>query len=246
MKKITLLMVIILFAFTSLALAEKGVRIPFQPTPDEVQYVPNELVVKFQSDVGRVSPRLVNGVAQIGIPGFDALNRSFKVDKMEAQFPGFKAEPGLPDLSGYYVLSFSAPYKLENVIEEYSKLPFVHHVEPIGIHPIYLVPDDPYFDDPPSSFPYYQWHFEQASADHDVDATAAWGLETGDVSVKLGIIDTGVRYYHKDLGGYLVPDDVTQGNMWINYGEYGSGKESNGVDDDGNGYVDDWIGAGTG
>lgn len=242
MKKISVLILIILFAFTSLALAEKGVRVPFQPTPDKVQYVPNEFVVKFQSDVGKISPRMVNGIAQIGKPKFDVLNRTFKVDKMEAEFPGFKAQPGVPDLSGYYVLRFNGSFKLEKALDAYSRLPFVHHVEPIGIHSIYGVPDDPYFDDPPESFPYYQWHFEQATADHDVDATAAWDLETRDVSVLMGIIDTGVRYYHRDLGGYLAPDDVTQGNMWINYGEYGSGKESNGVDDDGNGYVDDWIG----
>jgi len=242
MKKICVLMVLILFALSSFALAEKGVRIPFQPPPDEVQYVPNEFVVKFNPGVGKVSPRMVEGISQIGIPAFDALNRSFKVNKMQAQFPGFKAEPGVPDLSGYYVLRFNAPQKLERVLDAYSKSPLVHHVEPIGIHPMLGVPDDPYFDDPPPTFPYYQWHFEQATADHDVDAAAAWNLETGDPTVILGILDSGVRYYHRDLGGYLAPDDVTQGNMWINSGEYGSGKESNGVDDDGNGYVDDWIG----
>ncbi len=242
MKKISIFLVIFIFAFTSLALAEKAIRVPFQPRPAEVQYVPNEFVVKFQSDVGKVSPRTINGMAQIGIPTFDALNRTFKVDHMEAEFPGAVASPGLPDLSRYYVLRFNAPNKLERVLEAYSKAPFVDRVEPIGIHPIYGVPDDPYFDDPPPSFPYYQWHFEQATADHDVDAAAAWDLETGDVSVIIGIIDSGVRYYHRDLGGYLAPDDVTQGNIWINYGEYGGGKESNQVDDDNNGYVDDWVG----
>ncbi|MCK4244815.1 MAG: hypothetical protein KAX20_04235, partial [Candidatus Omnitrophica bacterium] len=99
MKKISIFLVIFLFAFTSLALAEKAVRVPFQPRPAEVQYVPNEFVVKFNSDVGKVSPRMVNGMAQIGIPAFDALNRTFKVDHMEAEFPGAVATPGLPDLS---------------------------------------------------------------------------------------------------------------------------------------------------
>ncbi len=242
MKKIAIFLVMCSLAFTSSTLAEKAVRIPFQAPLDRAQFVPDEFVVKLSSEVGKVSPRMVNGIAQIGIPGFDALNRTYKVDKMEAEFASFKVKPGFPDLSGYYVLRFGGPYRLEKVLDAYSKLWFVHHVEPIGIHPIYVTPDDPYFDDPPPSFPYYQWHFEQGSADHDVDAAAAWDLETGDVSVKIGIIDSGVRYYHRDLGGYLAPGDVTQGNMWINSGEYGGGKESNNVDDDGNGYVDDWIG----
>jgi len=242
MKKISVVLVIFLFALASYAMAEKAVRIPFQAPPSGMQLVPDEFVVKFHSDAGKVSPRIVKGVAQTGIPGIDALNRSFDVDRMAAQFPGSKAKAGLPDLSGYHVVRFNGPQSLQQVMDAYAKSPFVDHVEPIGIHPVYGTPDDPYYDDPPVSFPYYQWHFEQGSADHDVDAAAAWDLETGDATVLIGIIDSGVRYFHKDLGGYLAPDDVTQGNIWINYGEYGGGKESNGQDDDLNGYVDDWVG----
>ncbi len=246
MKKIFFSAWVILFVFISSAFASLKISTePLRPfaDSDELQYVPNEFVVKFQSGVGKISPRLANGVVQVDIPRFDVLSRTFKVDKMEPEFPAFRAKPGLPDLSLYYVLKFRGPFKLERVLEAYSKLPFVHHVEPIGINRMYGVPDDPYFG--PAGhpdFPPYQWHFEQATADHDVDASAAWDLETGNAAVLVGIIDSGVRYYHKDLGGYLAPDDVSQGNMWINYGEYGNGKESNRIDDDNNGYVDDWIG----
>ncbi|MGB2697592.1 MAG: S8 family serine peptidase, partial [Candidatus Zixiibacteriota bacterium] len=242
MKHVTIFLVLLLFAFTSLALAEKAVRIPFQPAPDEIQYVPNEFVVKLKADIQAFTMGAENGVPVIGMRAFDILNHRFGIDRMKAEFPGSKAEPGVPDLSRHYVLRFRAPIALERVMNAYAENPFVENVEPIGIHPVRGVPDDPYFDDPPVSFPYYQWHFEQGSADHDVDAAAAWDLETGDASVIMGILDSGVRYYHRDLGGYLAPDDVTQGNMWINSGEYGNGKESNGVDDDDNGYVDDWIG----
>ena len=43
------------------------------------------------------------------------------------------------------------------------------------------------------------------------------------------MIDTGVDYTHPDLAA----------NMWTNPGESGGGRETNGIDDDGNGYVDD-------
>jgi len=55
-------------------------------------------------------------------------------------------------------------------------------------------------------------------------------------------MDTGVRYFHKDLGGSLAsysdPTNV-DGNMWVNWDEKNG---VSGVDDDGNGYVDDWVG----
>lgn len=59
----------------------------------------------------------------------------------------------------------------------------------------------------------------------------------GDKKVIIAVIDTGVDYTHKDLAS----------NMWRNAGESGTdgngnSKETNGIDDDGNGYVDDVVG----
>ena len=45
----------------------------------------------------------------------------------------------------------------------------------------------------------------------------------------VAIVDTGARLDHEDLID----------NLWVNPGESGSGKETNGIDDDGDGYVDD-------
>ncbi len=62
----------------------------------------------------------------------------------------------------------------------------------------------------------------------DVNATAAWNLTTGSPDIVVAVIDTGIRYTHQDLAG----------NMWTNPGEIAG----NGIDDDGNGYVDDVYG----
>ncbi|MBE0543457.1 MAG: S8 family serine peptidase [Verrucomicrobia bacterium] len=59
----------------------------------------------------------------------------------------------------------------------------------------------------------------------DIAATAAWDLTTGSTNVIVGVIDTGIRYTHYDLTN----------QMWINPGEI----PGNGIDDDGNGYIDD-------
>lgn len=69
-----------------------------------------------------------------------------------------------------------------------------------------------------------------------IGATNAWAIATGG-DVVVAVIDSGVNYCHEDLTT----------NMWRNPGESGLdahnvGKEVNGVDDDGNGYVDDLHG----
>lgn len=60
----------------------------------------------------------------------------------------------------------------------------------------------------------------------DVNAVNAWAITKGSKNVKIAVIDTGVDYNHPDL----------KANMWTNTAE-ANGKP--GVDDDGNGYVDD-------
>ncbi|MBV7336396.1 S8 family serine peptidase [Chloroflexi bacterium TSY] len=66
--------------------------------------------------------------------------------------------------------------------------------------------------------------------DKDIDAPEAWGLlsNTQTPEVVVALIDTGVDYAHEDLAA----------NMWINTAEIAD----NNVDDDGNGYIDDYYG----
>ncbi len=61
-----------------------------------------------------------------------------------------------------------------------------------------------------------------------ISAPTAWDLSTGSATVVVANIDTGIRYTHEDLAA----------NMWRNPGE----TPNNGIDDDGNGFVDDYYG----
>lgn len=63
----------------------------------------------------------------------------------------------------------------------------------------------------------------------DIKATKAWKLNTDARNILVAVIDTGVDYNHPDL----------KDNIYANPGESGEGRETNGIDDDGNGFVDD-------
>ena len=56
----------------------------------------------------------------------------------------------------------------------------------------------------------------------------AWAIEKGNREVVIAVIDSGIDYRHDDLAA----------KAWINSGEI----PDNGLDDDGNGYVDDTYG----
>jgi len=120
----------------------------------------------------------------------------------------------------------------------YAAHPSVAHVEPIGIHTLRATPNDTYYDDPPAEFPYDQWHYWDS---YGIDADLAWDVEPGDATVVVGVIDSGIKYDHGDLGGTNPPgpdDNSTNGNIWVNNQEI----PGNGIDDDSNGYIDDVIG----
>ncbi len=86
-------------------------------------------------------------------------------------------------------------------------------------------------------------HWPQQWGPVRVQGPAAWDLAWGDSSVVVAVVDSGVHLSHHDLAG----------NIWYNPGESGvdplSGQRTcaveiatNGLDDDGNGYVDDCRG----
>jgi len=68
--------------------------------------------------------------------------------------------------------------------------------------------------------------------DADIDAPEAWNVTTGSAGVTVADIDTGVDWSHPDLSSQI----------WVNPGENCAGCRADGIDNDHNGYIDDWRG----
>jgi subtilisin family serine protease len=111
---------------------------------------------------------------------------------------------------------------------------FMSNPEVSAASPNYLraatatVPDDVWFP--------FLWGMNNTgggggTVDADIDAPEAWDLTVGDPNVVIAVVDSGVDIYHPDLAA----------NMWQNPLEIAG----NGLDDDGNGYIDDIFGVDT-
>jgi subtilisin family serine protease len=96
------------------------------------------------------------------------------------------------------------------------------------------IPDDPLFPD--------QWQYINDGSDGgvagaDIDMDLAWDFTTGGLSaygdtIVACVIDDGIDHDHPDI----------QSNLWVNHAEI----PNNGIDDDNNGFVDDYRGWDTG
>jgi len=198
-------------------------------------YVPDRFVVvlKDGSQIDHRRDARVN-TALSNLTGFEELAQKYQVNRLQPQFPGSDlnaaaSAAGKGDLARHYKVHISSG-TLEQAMADYAALPDVERVEPIGIHLLYGTPNDGYYTD--------QWHYYDT---YGVEADAAWDTEPGDQTVVVGDLDIGTMYDHGDLGGSNPPgpnDASTNGNIWVNTNE----TPGNGIDDDGNGYVDDIIG----
>jgi|GEM_PF-557318 len=130
---------------------------------------------------------------------------------------------------GMELLEIDAADNLEQIIEELKSNPDVEYAQ--ANHRLYSAeaPADALFGQ--------QWglantgqtvDYRTGTVGVDINALNAWEITQGASAVVVGVLDTGIDIGHSDLAD----------NIYVNQGEV----PGNGIDDDGNGYVDDCRG----
>lgn len=186
--------------------------------------VPNELLVKFKTATTEIAV----------IQAINAVQGAIIAHRGEVVSAGLWAENksdyrsflGDPDL---FHVKLPPIIGTEKAIAELLANPNVEFAEKNYIYHTDTIPNDAEFS--------LQWGLHNTgqsggTADADIDAPEAWEIFTGSSDITIAVIDTGIDYGHTDL----------QSNIWTNPGETGGGKETDGIDNDGNGKIDDWHG----
>ena len=182
--------------------------------PEEQLYVPGQFIVKFKD---QSSPE-ASFLQQYNL-------KSAKKILSQYKFAG-KAKKNMEaaGLNRLYVAELDSVSSFTGILRALNQDSRVEYAEPNYIVSALLQPNDPYFS---QLWGMHNTGQTGGTADADIDAPEAWDIRTH-TNLVIGVIDTGIDYTHKDLAD----------NMWLNPGEIAN----NGIDDDGNGFIDDVYG----
>jgi chitodextrinase len=158
------------------------------------------------------------------------------VDRVAAELGGAWFEPEFRDetppaagsdeidFTSFYVVHLPASVDARSAADRFRVLRETRSAETIAQLPVAAVPNDSIWG---TSYWYYQ------ASRLDMHAPEAWDITKGDTAIIVAILDTGLIPYHPDLGGTTAG---SSGQLYTNWAEMNG---LPGVDDDGNGFVDD-------
>jgi subtilisin family serine protease len=177
-------------------------------------HIPGRLIIKVKSEFSDKCNK-----SSIAIPSLNKTFSAEEVQQVNKIFPFHKkvkrdkANANWVDLSTIYRLQLAPSGSLARVIKQLKKNPAIAYVEPEYINQLTYTPSDTSNN--------RQWYLNA------IKAFDAWDVNKGDTSVVIAIIDTGSDMDHEDL-----IDDYA----------YNFNDPINGVDDDNDGYTDNYYG----
>ncbi len=179
---------------------------------EKAQSSEDEIIIRFRVEPGK---EMSAGAAETAHK--DASTKAKKDSKVKEDFR-VKNDFDKKGLPGTQVVKVPPGLSVDEAIALYSENPDVLSAEPNHRIELMSIPDDPGFS--------FQWGLLNAgNPGADIRAVSAWNISTGSSGVLIAIPDTGVDISHPDLTS----------NIWSNSREI----PGNGLDDDGNGYIND-------
>lgn len=165
----------------------------------EITNTPRELIVRLRSN---------SSFAQL-----HTFSRNLGAQSVSPVFPPTTPAGQHPLLSRTYLVQFPIGSQLKQLQQKYEKHILIEKVEMNRLNRscAEITPNDTRYDE--------QWNLKA------MNLPKAWGIEQGNPSVIIAVVDSGIKKEHPEF----------RNQLWRNSGEIAS----NGIDDDQNGYVDD-------
>ena len=240
----------LVFAFavgTALAAKPSGIRV----ASDGSEYTAGWLCVKLQQSCrdqlsGTPLPNAVllrtgvlmrNGVLlepRLGVPSVDALNAKYGVTKIERMDPNPNPHPAIKQygVDMIFTVHLDSSLDLEQVAREYKALPEVEDAYPSAAYRADFVPNDPRLSG--------QWALPMIKSFQAYDITHGDSTQS---AVWVVVPDIGLEWTHEDISNGLwinAAEDINHNGRFDQSPPPGG--DEDGIDQDGNGYVDDVIG----
>ncbi len=224
MKSYLVAIAILTVAITSLAL------------DDPERWAPGMILIEIEDNGSGAPDFSPNGFITTGWPEIDLACEELRINGWRQMIP-IAPNPKYRDrwrwTERWFVLTFDPDVTtVPTAVNRMSGLPGVKYIEPNYRGKLTMTPNDPYYAG-------HQWYVRKTNA-HRV-----WDFTTGRPEIIMSAVDSGVDYLHPDLTN----------RIWQNLGEDANGNgytfipgvgfdpgDIDSIDNDGNGYIDDFIG----
>jgi len=192
----------------------------------QTKFVNNHLLVKIKASQYEQAP-IDLAKNKLGIAKLDQLNEQLDIDHIE--------QIGQHVLTRTFLLIYKNQVNVDDIVKKYRDSDVLEYAEPnyiaqgggekMPFSASEMIPNDNRFNRQWGLYnPGTQTGIGTVTADADVDMELAWDIQTGDPNMIIAISDSGLRMQHPDIAS----------RVWSNPLEI-----LNGIDDDGNGLIDD-------